>query len=124
MRSRATYVFIAIMGVWLTGCRQADGPVPTPDENTKAELGDVAEDLQNIASGRDPQAPEDLASDLSKYPRSKDVLPVVDALSLQTSKVVAGKALNDQVSQRLAHSLWLSIAAREMSARQVESLQN
>ena len=38
--------------------------------------------------------------------------------------MVAGKTLNDQNAQRLAHHLWTAAAGREMSARQIESLQN
>ncbi len=38
--------------------------------------------------------------------------------------MLVGKTLNDTTAQRLAHSLWTSVAARELSERQVETLQN
>jgi hypothetical protein len=124
MRSLGWYVFIPIAGLWLAGCRQADGPVPAPNENVQAELTDVAKDLQNIATGRDPQATNDLVSDVAKYVRKPEAMPVVNELSLRTAKVVPGKALSEQVAQQLAHNLWVTVAAREMSERQVEALQN
>ena len=38
--------------------------------------------------------------------------------------VLAGVDLTEQAAQRLAHNLWLSVVARELSERQVETLQN
>lgn len=32
--------------------------------------------------------------------------------------------MTEQAAQRLTHNLWLSVAARDISERQVESLQN
>jgi hypothetical protein len=105
------------------GCRQADGPMPTADAETQNELMDVSHDLQNIARG-DPSAPKDLADDLGKYPRRPTAKPSVQELTRRTASVIAGKALEDQTAQRLSHSLWTSVAARELSERQVETLQN
>ena len=124
MRSRARYVLIVFVGLSLGACRQADGPMPAPSETVQEELVDVARDLQNVASGRDPQAPEDLAEDLGKYADSPSARPVVDELSQRASTVLAGVDLTEQAAQRLAHNLWLSVAASELSGRQVETLQN
>jgi hypothetical protein len=124
MRSRARYVLIVIMGLSLGACRQADGPMPAPNETVQEELVDVTRDLQNVASGRDPQAPEDLAGDLGKYTDSPSAKLVVDEMSERTATVLAGVNLTEQAAQRLAHNLWLSVAARELSGRQVETLQN
>jgi len=115
---------MVIASLWLAGCRQADGPVPTPSQNIQSELQDVRHDLQNIASGRDPQAPKDFADDLGKYVDRPTAQPVADELSRRTASVLAGSKLTEQVAQQLAHDLWLSVAAREMSERQVEALQN
>ncbi len=124
MRSHARYVLIAIVGLSLGACRQADGPIPTPDENVQSELVDVMRDLQNVASGRDSQAPRDLADDLRKYTEEPDAMSAVDELSERTATVLAGVNLTEQAAQRLAHNLWLSVAALELSERQVETLQN
>ena len=124
MRSRSRYVLIVITGLSLGACRQADGPIPVPDENIQEELVDVRRDLQNVATGRDPQAPEDLTEDLRKYTDSPSAELVVDELSQRTVAVLAGVDLSEQGAQRLAHNLWLSVAALELSGRQVETLQN
>lgn len=124
MRSRARHVFIVIAALSIGACRQADGPVPTPDPNVQADLVDVTRDLQNVASGRDPQAPKDLADDLRKYAQRPAAVTAVDELSARAAKVLGGREIEEQDAQRLAHNLWLSVSAREMSGRQIETLQN
>ena len=124
MRSRARYVLIVVAGLSLSACRQADGPIPTPNKIIQEELLDVVNDLQNVGSGRDPQAPKDLADDLRKYARKPSAEPSVDELSLRVTKALAGTNLDEQARQRLTHMLWLSAEARELSERQVEVLQN
>ena len=124
MRACARYVLIVVLGLSLGACRQADGPIPVPNQDRQDELVDVMHDLQNVATGRDPQAPEDLAYDLRKYAESPDQEPAVDELSERTAAVLAGVDLTEQAAQRLAHNLWLSVVARELSERQVETLQN
>jgi hypothetical protein len=122
MRPRAV-LLIAMLSIVL-GCRQADGPVPTPTENHQKELVDVARDLQNVASGRDPNGPVDLAQDLRKYTDKPAARPLVDELSARTVKALQGRDLADQDAQRLAHNLWVSVYAEDLSERQVETLQN
>ena len=116
-------VFVAAALASVSACRQADGPVPTPSAETQEELADVARDLQYIASGSDPAAPTYLESDLSKYARRASAAPVVVELARRTSAAVSGVKLAEQDAQRLTHNLWLSVAAREISERQVEGLQ-
>jgi len=98
--------------------------MPAPNAVVQEELTDVARDLQNIAGSRDPQAPSDLASDLRKYAKRLAAEPLVDELSRRAAGAVTGLDLPDQSAQRLAHSLWASIAARELSERQIEGVQN
>ncbi len=124
MRSRARYVLIVMAGLSFGACRQADGPVPAPNANVQEELVDVTRGLENVASGRDPQAPKDLADDLRKYASGPDAAPAVDQLSQRTASVLSGVNLSEQDAQRLAHTLWLSVAARDLSERQIETLQN
>lgn len=123
MKSKGHYVFIIFSALALGGCRQADGPMPAVNAEIENELHDISRDLQNVA-GRDPAAPDDLAHDLGKYPRQTDEMPSVNELSRRTVNVVVGRSLDDQAAQRLAHSLWTTAAARQLSERQVEALQN
>ena len=114
---------VAIAGLLAGACRQADGPMPAPDQNVKEELVDVARDLQNVAASSDPQAPQDLADDLVKYAQRPSARPAVSELSQRAASVIVGVKLTEQDAQRLAHTLWLSVAARELSERQIETLQ-
>jgi PBP1b-binding outer membrane lipoprotein LpoB len=123
MQSRIQYAIILLSALLLGACRQGDGPVAKPDANAEAELDDVKHDLQNVAR-RDPSGPEDLRYDVTKYARRATEAPAIDELSRRTASVIAGKTLDDQTAARLAHSLWTSIMAREISERQVEALQN
>lgn len=117
-------LFVAVTLVSVSACRQADGPVPTPSAITQEELADVVRDLQYIASGRDPEAPTYLVDDLSKYAQPASARPAAVELARRTSTAIAGVNLQEQDAQRLTHNLWLSMAARETSERQVEGLQN
>ena len=125
MRSPVHFALLALMALTLAGCRQADGPVPTPDDSVLEDLGDVRKDLEYIATGYDPSASKDLAEDLRKY---VDEMPpaaaAVDELSRRVADVVAQKKLPEQTGDQLALNLWLAIQARQISERQVESLQN
>ena len=124
MRSFVPAVLLATVTLALGGCRQADGPVPTPSQTYQEELVDVARDLQNVATGRDPNGPEDLADDLRKYTEKPAARPLVDELSARTSKAIAGRELPEQDAQRLAHNLWVSVYAKDLSEKQIETLQN
>ena len=124
MRPLAYALLIVTLTVFLGGCRQADGPVPTPNQTYQEELVDVARDLQNVASGRDPNGPTDLADDLRKYTEKPTAKPLVDELSARTAKALQGRDLADQDAQRLAHDLWVSVYAKDLSERQIETLQN
>ena len=124
MRSVLRIVLVAVALVSVSACRQADGPVPTPSAETQEELVDVARDLQYVASGSDPEAPQYLVADLRKYARRASARPAVEELAQLTSAAVSGIDLGEQDAQRLTHNLWLSIAAREISERQVEGLQS
>jgi hypothetical protein len=124
MTSRACGLLIASLTVFLGGCRQADGPVPSPNQTYQEELVDVARDLQNVATGRDPNGLADLADDLRKYTDRPAARPLVDELSARTAQAVAGRELPEQDAQRLAHNLWVTIYAKELSERQIETLQN
>ena len=124
MSSHARYVLIVIAGLSSGACRQADGPIPAPNPTVQEELVDVTRDLQNISTGRDPQAPKDLADDLRKYAHRPSAEAAVDELSRRTAGVLGGVNLTEQAAQRLTHNLWLSAAASELSERQIETLQN
>ena len=124
MRSGICPLLLVVLSLVAAGCRQPDGPVPTPNQNVQEDLVDISRDLTYIATGYDPAAPQDLAADLRKYVTRDAAMPVVEELSRRTATAVANTKLPEQTAQRLAHTLWLSLAARDISQRQVEALQN
>src|SRR3954468_18813281 len=66
VRRHSFYVLICVAALALTGCRQADGPMPPATGTVPNELGDISRDLQNLASGK-PDGPKDLSEDISHY---------------------------------------------------------
>jgi hypothetical protein len=124
MNSRTAVALIVMLSCALVGCRQADGPMPVANGEIPNRLGDLGRDLQNVAGGQ-AEADKELAEDLRIFVDGPpDAVNAINELARRTSQVVSGKNLNEQSAQRLAHQLWTTVAAREMSARQVESLQN
>ena len=114
---------ILVVSLGAAGCRQADGPMPVPEGEVPNRLVDISRDLMSVSRG-DTQARKDLADDLRVFVSRKEAVPAADELARRTSAVVDGRTLDDQNAERLAHHLWTAAAAREMSQRQVESLQN
>jgi hypothetical protein len=105
------------------GCRQADGPLPTPTGEVPGRLIDLSRNLENIARG-DAQAQTDLADDLYVFVDRGDARPAIDELSRRTAGAISGKALPEQTAHELANKYWVSVAARDLSERQVDTLQN
>ena len=124
MTPRVCFAVIVVVALVVAGCRQPDGEVPAPNATVQEELVDVSRDLQYIASGSDPGAAGDLAADLRKYTSRTTAVPAVDELSARAAAAVGGSKLTQQTADQLAQKLWLSVAARDMSERQVEGLQN
>jgi hypothetical protein len=116
----AVLVALALLG---GGCRQADGEMPTPQGEMPNRIGDISRDLRSIAGG-DAQARQDLSDDLVTFVEEDDLHPALEELARQTAETINGRNLSEQQAQRLAHHLWTSVAARELSQRQVETLQN
>jgi hypothetical protein len=112
------------VGLSSGACSQVEGPVATPSANVLVELDDVARDLQNVASARDPQARQELADDLRKYTRAPAAAAAVDDLSQRIAVVLAGVDLAEEPAQRLAESLWRSVVSSELSEEQIETLQS
>jgi hypothetical protein len=105
----------------LGGCRQADGPTPTPNREQANEIGDIARDLINV-SNKDPQAPEELRTDMAKYGTNDAAIQQMNGLAQEVSQALAGARVDEQAAQSLATTLWVGLTARELSERQVETL--
>lgn len=122
MNSRALAGVCLVAALVAGGCRQPEGPLPKAEGDVPNRVGDLGRDLQSIAGG-DSQAPKDLRDDLIVFVDRADRVPPVEELTRRTSDAIVGKKLPDQNAQQLAQQLWTTVAARQLSSKQVESLQ-
>ena len=104
------------------GCRQADGPIPTPTADQSNEIGDIARDMMNVVN-KDPQAPEDLRSDLAKYAVNEETGRQIDALAKAISDALVGARLTEEGAKNLANVVWVAINGKELSERQADALE-
>jgi hypothetical protein len=114
-------VFVLALSLVGGGCRQADGPTPTPTREQANEIGDITRDLINVAN-KDPQAPDELRTDIAKYGSNAEAVQQMNGLAQEVSQALAGARLDEQAAQSLASTLWVGLTARELSERQVEAL--
>jgi hypothetical protein len=120
-----TFVRIALVLALLPvggGCRQADGPTPAPTREQTNEIGDITRDLINVAN-KDPQAPEELRDDIAKYGSTEEAVKQMTALAQEVSQALPGARLDEATAQNLARTLWVGLTAKELSERQVETLE-
>jgi hypothetical protein len=101
------------------GCRQADGPIPTPIDEQPNKIEDIGHDLQNIARG-DAEAEGDLLDDLEGLDGTPRPQSLVRALSAATADAVRGASLADAQAQEVARLLFIVMTAEELNARQIE----
>jgi hypothetical protein len=121
MPSALRFALVLALVCGAAGCRQADGPIPTPTADQSNEIGDIARDMINVA-GKDPQGPEDLRGDLSKYGSNDEAVRRINDLAKEISGALAGVRLTDETANKLANVLWLGLNGKELSERQVEAL--
>jgi hypothetical protein len=118
------FVLLLVIGLGASACRQPEGPMPIAQGEVPNRIHDIGRDLQSVAGG-ETQARQDLTEDVVVFVESyADARPALEELSKKTADVVVGKTLNEQAAQQLAHQIWTSAAARELSQKQVETLQN
>lgn len=126
MRSRAVPPLCLAAALWLGGCRQADGPSPDAGGEVPNRLEDISKDLGNIAAGH-AGAGQDLADDLAVFvdaQQKPDAAPLITELARQIASALPKTTLAENRGLRLARQLWLTVASRELSEKQVETLQS
>jgi hypothetical protein len=118
------YAFVFAAALQFAACRQADGPMPETTPETANQLGDISRDLQNLASGT-PAGPQDLAEDISHYAQDTDNGQASAAeLARRLGQALTGKSFKLAQAMPVAHSCWVTVAARQLSEKQVDSLKN
>jgi hypothetical protein len=118
------YAFVLTAALQFAACGQADGPMPETTSSTANELGDISRDLQYLATGN-PEGPKDLASDISHYAEGTNGGPAAaEELSRRLGQALNGKSFKLAQVMPVAHTCWVTVAARQLSEKQVESLKN
>ena len=124
VKRQVAYAVIFTAAIYLAGCRQADGPMPETTAETANELGDISRDLQNLATGN-PEGPKDLADDISHYAQdTKDGQGAAQELSRRLGQALTAKSFKLAQAMPLAHTCWVTVAARQLSEKQIENLKN
>jgi len=114
-------VVVASLGAG--GCKQGDGPVPAKINDVPNRLGDLQRDLAAVVGG-EQHAIQDLTDDLLVFtdePQGKDA---TKALAMTVSSVLVKRSVNDETQAKIVNLLWTSVAARELSERQVDALKD
>jgi hypothetical protein len=97
-------------------------PETTPE--TANQLGDISRDLQNLASGS-PDGPKDLADDISHYAQDTNNGQAAAAeLARRLGQALTGKTFKLAQAMPVAHTCWVTVAGRQLSEKQVDSLKN
>lgn len=118
------YALLIAAALQFAACRQADGPMPETTPETANQLGDISRDLQNLASGT-PDGPKDLADDISHYAQDTNNGQAAAAeLARRLGQALTGKSFKLAQAMPVAHSCWVTVAGRQLSEKQVQSLQN
>jgi hypothetical protein len=119
--SRVALLLALLMAV--AGCRQPDGPMPEATEEALNRTDDISRDLLSVAGG-DPQAPMELAEDLSVFTIGEEGVAAAGELAAVVSVAVEGLDLAEERALQIANSLWLVVAARELSEGQMTAVRD
>jgi hypothetical protein len=114
-------VLIAALG---TGaCKQGDGPLPAKVDDVPNRLSDLKRDLEAIVAG-EQQAIQDLTDDLLVFTPEPEGHNATKALSMTVCSMLVKKPINDETQTKIVNLLWTTVAARELSERQVDALKD
>jgi hypothetical protein len=116
------YTLIVLIALPVAACRQADGPMPEATESVANELGDISRDLQNVAY-QNPSGPRDLIDDISHYAQGTNGgEAAAQELARRLAQALSGKMFKVAQAMPVAHTCWVTVAGRQLSQRQIESL--
>lgn len=114
-------VLIAALG---TGaCKQGDGPMPAKVDDVPNRLGDLQRDLAAVVGG-EHQAVQDLTDDLLVFTDEPEGQTAAKALATTVCSMLVSRKVSDETQKKIVDLLWTSVAARELSERQVDALKD
>lgn len=114
-------LFALMAAACLSACRQPEGTIPQPAGEQVNKTEDISRDLLAVAR-RENGAVNDLRDDLGNLTGEQPPPHLVEGLSSGLETALAGKTVADDVAMKLATQLFVSVSARELSQRQIESL--
>lgn len=107
------------------GCRMADGPMPTPGTEDLNRLDDLRRDLGNVVAGHE-EAKKDFTDDLLVFVKP-GVKPEAPAAITELARLISEAAVAAQLKEAavppLLRQVWTAVAARELSEKQIATLQ-
>jgi hypothetical protein len=107
------------------GCRQADGPLPPATGSVPNELGDISKDIWNLGPGGNADGAKDLSDDITHYAQGTEGgEAAARELSNRLAAALKGKQFKLAAAAPVAHTCWVTVAARQLSEKQIDGLKN
>lgn len=103
----------------------ADGPMPTPSGDVNNRLDDLRRDLGDVVAGH-PEAKKDFIDDLLVFidvEEKPDAVPAINELARQITDAAVAVQLKEAAAPPLLKQVWLTLAARDLSEKQITQLQ-
>lgn len=123
MRLRLGLYAVAVALLGTVACRQPDGAPPPETAEVSNRLHDLQRDLQSVAAG-EADGPKDFADDLAVFAAEPEGVAAARTLAGSVSVVVLKRTLSDASLKQLTTVLWKTVASRELSERQVDTLKD
>jgi hypothetical protein len=119
-RGRAITASVGLL-LLLAGCRQPDGTMPTPTEEQKGRIADIARDLQNVAE-KSPDGPQEFMDDLANLDSASPPAPRIKELGDSLIAAVSGKVLLENDASRMANLTFLVRVPADLSQAQINQI--
>jgi hypothetical protein len=104
----------------------ADGPLPMPGDEDLNRLDDLRRDIGNVVGGN-AEAKKDFADDLMVFVRADarpEAPPAVTELARLISEAAVAVQLKEAAAPPLLRQVWTAVVARELSEKQIATLQS
>jgi hypothetical protein len=122
---RLPAVLCVAVALSAAGCRMADGPMPMPGKEDLNRLDDLRRDLGDVVAGH-PEAKKDFADDLLVFVNAEKK-PDAPAAINELARLIGDATIAGQIKEAamppLLKQVWVALAGRELSEKQVTTLQ-
>ena len=125
MSLRLAALLCVAVALSATGCRMADGPMPMPDKEDLNRLDDLRRDLGDVVAGH-AEAKKDFADDLQVFvnaERKPDAPAAINELARLIGDAATAAQVKEAAMPPLLKQVWVGLAARGLSEKQVTALQ-